>query len=308
MKTYNSIEHKPVFCGYSADNGYVRLDWKVTLKIGKRQMEIPYFTGLRRLTAPKGFGRWLIDGAGKFHPRTEEREALNEVYRNRNIEKEVINLLKAEFKVGGFRSILGRPAEKIEAVKKWVRAEPPTKQDVLNCMALEHQTVENCLGFEEYADNVGLSSDSREAERTYSAILQQSREFKTLCGGLLNMEDCFAFALAVDDYGHKEAVTMWTGKQEPPPGYFYGLYYEAREGAWNAILVKVLKLLQNEPLLGAEFVCSNGYAQFIPESGEPFDMSKNDWYTEEMEEFRKEFMRFRATFGAAPDVRLKVET
>lgn len=58
----------------------------------------------------------------------------------------------------------------------------PTLPGLLYCLALD---AEGCKekGFEEWAEDYGFDTDSRSAERTYHACIEQSRHFRKLMGG-----------------------------------------------------------------------------------------------------------------------------
>ncbi len=56
----------------------------------------------------------------------------------------------------------------------------PTLADVLYCIVSDSQSVIACPEFEEWADSLGYSEDSREAERIFNACRQQYRAFKGL--------------------------------------------------------------------------------------------------------------------------------
>lgn len=51
--------------------------------------------------------------------------------------------------------------------------EPPTVEDVLDCLASDASSIENARGFEEWCGDYGYDADSRTAERTYRAIKRQ---------------------------------------------------------------------------------------------------------------------------------------
>jgi hypothetical protein len=58
----------------------------------------------------------------------------------------------------------------------------PSTADVLDCLACDCAGYENANGFEEWADEYGYDTDSREAEATYNAIRAQVIELDTLLG------------------------------------------------------------------------------------------------------------------------------
>ena len=54
--------------------------------------------------------------------------------------------------------------------------EPPTAEDVLDCLASDAIGWVNAEGFEDWCGEYGHDTDSRRAERTYNAIKKQSTE------------------------------------------------------------------------------------------------------------------------------------
>lgn len=61
-------------------------------------------------------------------------------------------------------------------------AKSPTAADVLDCLASDAASIEAVHDFEGWADEMGFDKDSRAAERTYHAILDQRRALMALLG------------------------------------------------------------------------------------------------------------------------------
>ena len=58
----------------------------------------------------------------------------------------------------------------------------PELVDVLDCLAGDSATVENCRTFEDWAGELGYDEDSRSAERTYRICEKQSKDLRFLLG------------------------------------------------------------------------------------------------------------------------------
>jgi hypothetical protein len=58
----------------------------------------------------------------------------------------------------------------------------PSTEDVLECLALDAQGVENARSFEEWASEYGYDADSRRAEKTYRATVAQTKRLKRFLG------------------------------------------------------------------------------------------------------------------------------
>lgn len=58
----------------------------------------------------------------------------------------------------------------------------PSLSDVLECLASDAATVENAQDFEDWANELGYDTDSRKAEASYEACLEQSDNLKELLG------------------------------------------------------------------------------------------------------------------------------
>jgi hypothetical protein len=57
---------------------------------------------------------------------------------------------------------------------------PPTSADVVGCMLLDASALDST--FEEWCSDMGYDSDSRAAERTYHACIEQGKKAKALLG------------------------------------------------------------------------------------------------------------------------------
>ena len=58
----------------------------------------------------------------------------------------------------------------------------PALRDVLNCLADDASSYENCRGFEDWAGDYGYDTDSRKAKATYDAIEKQSADLRRALG------------------------------------------------------------------------------------------------------------------------------
>ncbi len=58
----------------------------------------------------------------------------------------------------------------------------PELVDVLDCLASDAASVENCRMFEDWANEMGYDEDSRSAERTYQICEKQSKDLRFLLG------------------------------------------------------------------------------------------------------------------------------
>ena len=56
----------------------------------------------------------------------------------------------------------------------------PTLRDVLSCLRADAGSLECADTFEEWAAEMGLDEDSRRAERTYDAVLEQSLQTRAI--------------------------------------------------------------------------------------------------------------------------------
>lgn len=59
----------------------------------------------------------------------------------------------------------------------------PKMEDVLGCIARDAADADGYETFEEWCNALGLSEDSRKAERIYKAVSKQAEAFQRLCGG-----------------------------------------------------------------------------------------------------------------------------
>lgn len=57
----------------------------------------------------------------------------------------------------------------------------PTVEEVLECLKMDVEGLEDCV-FEEWAENYGYSSDSREAERIYNACKEEKTKLNKFLG------------------------------------------------------------------------------------------------------------------------------
>lgn len=60
--------------------------------------------------------------------------------------------------------------------------DPPTVEDVLNCVSSDVAGYENARSFEDWASEYGYDTDSRKAEKIYKEIGKQAEELKALLG------------------------------------------------------------------------------------------------------------------------------
>lgn len=58
----------------------------------------------------------------------------------------------------------------------------PTVGDVLYCLQSDAQSIQNSDRFEDWAEDLGLDTDSRRLERSYMATLAQTRNLQMLLG------------------------------------------------------------------------------------------------------------------------------
>lgn len=69
-----------------------------------------------------------------------------------------------------------------EAFQAWTDPEPPTVEEVLDCVASDASSHESSDSFEDWAAEFGLDTDSRKAERIYEACRKQARDLRRLLG------------------------------------------------------------------------------------------------------------------------------
>jgi hypothetical protein len=60
--------------------------------------------------------------------------------------------------------------------------EPPTLEEILDCLASDAAGFENTRNFEDWCSEYGYETDSRRAERVYKAIQNQVARLKNLLG------------------------------------------------------------------------------------------------------------------------------
>lgn len=65
-------------------------------------------------------------------------------------------------------------------VQKDAQPSPPTVADLLDCLASDASTYDNCRDFADWCNEFGYDEDSRTAERTYNAVAEQSRQLRRL--------------------------------------------------------------------------------------------------------------------------------
>jgi len=63
--------------------------------------------------------------------------------------------------------------------------QPPTLEDVLDCLALDASGYENARGFADWCSEYGYDTDSRKAERTWKAVVRQSVSLGRLLGAAI---------------------------------------------------------------------------------------------------------------------------
>lgn len=60
--------------------------------------------------------------------------------------------------------------------------ELPKLVDVLDCLASDASSYDNAQSFEDWADELGMDTDSRKALRTFKTVQRQSEKLRTLLG------------------------------------------------------------------------------------------------------------------------------
>ena len=68
------------------------------------------------------------------------------------------------------------------------------------------------MGFEAWADNYGMDSDSRKAEQIYNACVKQTNEFRTFLGGRKNLEQLSTFVRMIDEMTEPQARAAWAAE------------------------------------------------------------------------------------------------
>ena len=92
-----------------------------------------------------------------------------------------LGLRKANFRSGYTQSDLSRMKYPSD-VRRVSKVVCPKLADVLDCLASDASTVENCLSFDDFASEMGYDEDSRKAEKTFNKINEQVERLKTLLG------------------------------------------------------------------------------------------------------------------------------
>lgn len=79
---------------------------------------------------------------------------------------------------------LGRVKTVFEAelVERYAPYYKPAIKDLLYCLAQDGITALEALDFEEWAEECGYDTDSREAERVYDKIVEQTKKIRRLLG------------------------------------------------------------------------------------------------------------------------------
>lgn len=133
-----------------------QLHWLCTLTKGKRHISIPYHQGCAH-----------VIGYQHYHKNQYEKRLHDE-------------MIRAACENGKYvrdkRAWLG------EIYTQFKAAQPdPKLADVLYCLVMDADVL-NTSGFEEWAENLGYNTDSREAEKMYRQCIEQSLQFKNLIG------------------------------------------------------------------------------------------------------------------------------
>lgn len=69
-----------------------------------------------------------------------------------------------------------------ESISTWLRPAQPKLLDVLECLQLDCQTIDNSLGFNDWASDLGYSDDSIKAKAIYDACVGQYFALKVFFG------------------------------------------------------------------------------------------------------------------------------
>lgn len=79
---------------------------------------------------------------------------------------------------------LSRPGAKmvVPFTQGSAHTEPPTADDVLDCLASDASGYDNARDFEDWASEYGYETDSRRAERTYRAIGEHAGQLRAFLG------------------------------------------------------------------------------------------------------------------------------
>ena len=82
-----------------------------------------------------------------------------------------------------YRKLLsGSPLPPQAALERAAKSFKPPVADVLDCLASDSAGIENVRSFEEWAWETGFDVDSRSAERTYEACVEQRDQLLALLG------------------------------------------------------------------------------------------------------------------------------
>ncbi len=68
------------------------------------------------------------------------------------------------------------------ARRQYTEGTPPTVQQVMESLWCDAQSVESVSGFEDWARDLGMDTDSRRAERIYNSTLEQTKKLRKLLG------------------------------------------------------------------------------------------------------------------------------
>lgn len=130
-----------------------QLHWICTFTKGRQSMTIPYHQGCAH-----------VPGYQQFHKNNYEKRLHDDMIR----EACETGIVRADWKLDSYKS-------------RKVKQPEPTLTDVLYCLVMD-SSVLNTSGFEEWASDCGYDTDSRKAEKTYRACLEQSLQLKSLIG------------------------------------------------------------------------------------------------------------------------------
>ena len=75
---------------------------------------------------------------------------------------------------------VGQPRT-VDQQTKW-RPEPPTLDEVLDCLASDTSSIDNARDFADWCRELGYDEDIRKAERTYQACIEQAEKFRAFLG------------------------------------------------------------------------------------------------------------------------------
>lgn len=150
-----SAEFVPQSRSRNAKEQNASLNWRVTIKNAGRTLTTDYMQGIGHL--PDQFSRYL--DSLKVGPVARRR-----------IERNVAET--------------GKTGRLMASLDTWHSAKPlpaPLLRDVLYCLVLDSSVID-CATFEEWASEYGYDTDSREAEKTYSACLATALQMRAIVG------------------------------------------------------------------------------------------------------------------------------